>query len=348
MKRVLPPCWHFSSEKVKDELKGDPLFLLGNGELIKSNAIRQVYRSGEYYIKLDRRANRSFSGEFNSALLCEAENIPVVEHLAWGRSSEGSWLVTRAANGFVEAASLFRYRQENCVYEAMALFLKKVFNSGIWHPDLHAGNVLIEPDSCRCLLVDLHGVRKKNFFDRFRKYRMQRCIMEFRNTLSDLQMCRLITLCGIDGAEKFFAGALRREAALLQALMPKRRIQILKGYFKYTRIENSGRLVDVEVDGSELEQTVSEHTPHAAGLFLFHFFLTLAKIPHTRILACDPEENICYWENEIPEKFRSDAAPAELCRRLRCNGIKCEESDFAQGYLSDLAGVFLKNHPSGE
>ena len=343
-----PSHWHFASEKVREELKNDPLFLLGSAELVKTNAVRQVYRSGGYYLKLDRRVSRSFCGEFNSAHLCEAEHIPVVEHLCWGRNSEGAWLVTRAADGFVEAADLFKVRQEDQVYEGIALFLKKIFCSKVYHPDLHPGNILIEPATGRCLLVDLHGVRKRNFFDRFRMYMMHRCIMEFRNCRSDEQMFRLIGMCGIENGEKFFKKALVREAALLRALTPKRRTQILNGYFKYTRIEKCGRLVDVSSGEDELSACEEFSSPHAAELFLLHFFLTQAKIPHRRILAFDPESQSCFYEKAPAEQYRSDATGAELCRRLKYNGLRCEEKDFKQGYLWHLEEVFLKNNPSGE
>ena len=200
--------WHYASEEVCQELNHDPLSLLAGGENVKSNTVRQVFRSGDYYIKLDRRANRSFCGEFDSARLCAAENIPAVEHLAWGRSSEGAWLVTRAADGFVEAASLFRSRQNFEVYEKAAEFLKKIFDSKVFHPDLHMGNILVSPESCRFCLVDLHGVRRRNFFDRFKFYMMHRAVMEFRNTLSDKEMLHLISLCGIRNPELFFRKSL--------------------------------------------------------------------------------------------------------------------------------------------
>ena len=336
-------AWHFANDEARQELGGDPLQLLTDAETVKSNAVRKVYRSGPYFIKLDRRAGRSFCGEFNAALFCQREGIPVVEHLAWGKSSEGALLITRAADGFVEAASLFRSRQNFEVYEKAAEFLKKIFDSKVFHPDLHMGNILVSPESCRFCLVDLHGVRRRNFFDRFKFYMMHRAVMEFRNTLSDKEMLHLISLCGIRNPELFFRKALAREAALLRNVTPKRRRQILNGYFKYTRIEKSGRTVDIEAEEKELHEGENIVTPDASELFLFHFFLTQAKIPHRRILAFDPGEGSCLLEKELPEKYRSNADGDELCRRLKHNGISSCESDFCNGYLHDIAGVFRNN-----
>ena len=343
MSTLAANSWHYASEEVCQELKNDPLSLLAGGENVKSNTVRQVFRSGDYYIKLDRRANKSFCGEFNSARLCAAENIPAVEHLAWGRSAEGSWLVTRAADGFVESASLFKYRQNFEVYERAAEFLKKIFDSKIYHPDLHMGNVLTDTaGKCFCL-VDLHGVRKRNFFDRFRIYMMHRAVMEFRNTLSDSEMLHLIDLCGIRNPESFFRKALAREAGFLRNVTPKRRRQILNGYFKYTRIESDGRIVDIEAEEKELARCEMIVSPDAGELFLFHFFLTQAKIPHRRILAFDPAGGSCLIEEELPEKYRSRSGGAELSCRLEYNGVSSSESDFCNGYLHDIAGVFREN-----
>ena len=335
--------WHYGDEKIRQELKDNPLILLGDAENVKSNAVRQVFRSGDYYLKLDRRMGRSFRSEFNSAQMCRAENIPVTEHLAWGRSSEGSWLITRNAEGFVEAGSFFKIRREMKYYEGIAGFLKKLFQSGLYHPDLHLGNILAAPSEPRFLLVDVHGVRKRGFIDRFRLYLMHDCVMELRDTLSDDEICRLIEMCGLRHPEHFFKRSLARRARELRNAFPKRRRQILNGYFKYTRIEGDGRLVDVDAEEAELNRAEEMVTPDASELFLFHFFLNQAKIPHRRVLAFDPGKNTILLEAELPEKYRSAATAEELCRRLKFNGITSAEEDFGKGYLCNLAEVFRNN-----
>ena len=172
---------------------------------------------------------------------------------------------------------------------------------------------------------------------------MQRCIMELRNTLSDEEMIRLTGICGIRQPEQFFRKALIREAEFLEALLPKRRRQILNGYFKYTRLEDSGRLVDVNMEEDILNRSEVLSLPDGEELFLFHFFLTQAGIPHRRIGAFDPVSNRIWIENELPEKYRSNADASELVRRLNCHRMKSSENDFYNGSLHDMIGVSRKN-----
>lgn len=336
--------WHFAGAAVEKELSADPLQLLADAETVKTNAVRKVFRNGPFYIKLDRRAGKSFSGEFAGAMLCVKYGIPVVDHLAWGHSSEGAILVTREAEGFVESSAFFRKRQSRKHCEALACFLAKIFASPLYHPDLHLGNVLIHPETAQCRLVDVHGVRKRNLFDRlFRMGRMKRCIMELRNICSDSEMIDLITRCGITCGERFFRKSLAREHLLLEALQPKRRRQIMEGYFKYTRREGNGALADVDSTDRELQTCEAVVCQDAGELFLFHFFLTQAKIPHRRILKFEPDRNTVWIEKELPEEFRSAASGEELCQRLKYNFILCSENDCGTGYLHDVIGVFRKN-----
>ena len=334
--------WHFANDEARKEFGGDPLQLLAEAETVKSNAVRKVYRSGSFYIKLDRRAGRSFCGEFNAALFCQREGIPVVEHLAWGKSSEGALLITRSADGFEEAASLFRSRQSRELYQSFGGFLRKIFESRVYHPDFHGGNILINPENGQCLLVDLHGIRKRTFFDHlFRMGLMTRCIMEVRNCCSDGEMIELIESCGIPGGEAFFTSSLARENKFLAELLPKRRKQILSGYFKYT-CEAGSKLIDVSAKESEVEESEELLLPEGEELFLFHFFLTFAKIPHRRVLAFDRKSGAIWLEKELPRCYRSAASGEELCRRLKFNGVESSPEDFRDGYLYNLVEVFRK------
>ncbi len=344
MKEQSSGRWHFAGKEAEKELGGNVLALLAGAETVKSNAVRKVFRNGAYYIKLDRRAGRSFYGEFRAAGLCRSAGIEVVEHLACGRSADGACLVTRAAENFIEAASLFRTRQRWELYESFAAFLGRLLASGLYHPDLHPGNILIDPETAECRLVDLHGVRRRTLFDRlFRMGLMERCIMEVRNCCSDSEMARLLKKCSVRNPEAYFKKSLAKEAFYLEENMPKRKHQILNGYFKYTRLEGDGRLVDVESSEKELFAAEVISLPEARELFLFHFFLTQARIPHRRILALDPLKEQVWLENELPEQYRSNASAYELAQRLKYNRLESCESDYKQGYLDDIAGVFRKN-----
>lgn len=336
--------WRFSPCGAELFAGRDPLDLLADAETVKTNAVRKVFRSGGFFLKLDRRENRSFRGEFNAAMFCARQKVDAVEHLAWGRTPEGAWLITRDAEGFSEAAPVFSRRQNETLYGLLADFLRKIFESEIFHPDLHLGNVLVDPAAGRFTLVDLHGVRKKRIWDWFSRYMMQRCIMECRNALSDEEMIALVERCGIKNAESFFRKALLKEARLLELLQVKRRRQILSGYFKYTRLEGCGKLTDVNVEDDFFNDAESMVLPEAEDLFCFHFFLTQAKIPHRRIGAFDPVEKRIWIEKELPEAFCSKASAGELCRRLKHHRIDGREEEFSQGALHDIIGLFRNNN----
>ena len=336
-------CWYYASGAAREALGETPLDLLPGAETVKSNAVRKVFRSGRFFIKFDRRPGHSFRGEFQAAQLCGACGIPTVEHLAWGRTPEGTYLVTLAAEGFAEGARLFRTRQSQAIYDALADFLGKLLASPVWHPDLHLGNVLVDPSDGACRLVDLHGIRRRIFWDRFRRYLMERCIIEVRACLSDAELCALIARCGIPAPERFLALALDREASFLRTNFVKRRRQILSGYFKYTVQEPSGRLVHVDVPEDLLLSAEEMEFPEAEQLFLFSFFVEQAHVPCRRALAFDPGRPAVLMEPEVPPERRSAASAGELRERLRINGIETSEDDYGPGFLDDLPGVFRRN-----
>ena len=78
--------WEFSPGTAADELGPAPQHLLETAELIKANPVRKVFRSGEFYLKLDLRTGNRLLREWRSAELLAARHIPMVEHLALGRS----------------------------------------------------------------------------------------------------------------------------------------------------------------------------------------------------------------------------------------------------------------------
>lgn len=335
--------WCYSSDDAAKELRYSPLDLLNGAETVKCNAVRKVFRNGDYFIKFDRRSAAGFRSEFHSALLCCRYDIPAVEHLAWGKTAEGLFLVTRAAEGFVESAKFFRQRQNWRAYEATADFLCVLFQKNIFHPDLHLGNILIAPETLKMKLVDLHGIRKWSFFDNFKFYMMQRCIMELRDHLSDREMLELISRCGIKHEKYFFTGALLREFRLLRKNFPRRRRQILSGYPKYTCLEPDGTLTASGISVEELAAAEEIRLPEAEKLFVFNFFLSLAHIPHRRVLAFDRANSLVKIERELPEEYRSAASAEELQNRLHFNGIKSRIEDFGDGFLHDITAVCLLN-----
>ena len=99
--------WEFSPGTAADELGPAPQHLLETAELIKANPVRKVFRSGEFYLKLDLRTGNRLLREWRSAELLAARHIPMVEHLALGRSATGELLITRALPDAVQAGTYF-------------------------------------------------------------------------------------------------------------------------------------------------------------------------------------------------------------------------------------------------
>jgi len=60
------------------------------------------------------------------------------------------------------SATVFELRNRREVLEAAHHLMRKVFNLGLWAPDLHPGNLLWVEETKQCYLLDLAGARLLN------------------------------------------------------------------------------------------------------------------------------------------------------------------------------------------
>jgi tRNA A-37 threonylcarbamoyl transferase component Bud32 len=164
----------------------------GSAGLVKTNPARTVYKvdlpGGTVFIKHCKITGmRSWAREvirlpkarleFENSLALRERNIPAVEPLAWGHLNSyrpgESYLITRGHN----AAIPFLYYLENTlptlspeVYQEvcgriaceLGLFLARLHDEGVTHPDPHPGNLLFElpPTGIpRFALIDLHAIQ---------------------------------------------------------------------------------------------------------------------------------------------------------------------------------------------
>jgi tRNA A-37 threonylcarbamoyl transferase component Bud32 len=104
--------------------------------------------------------------EYLSALDLEAAGIPVVAMLGWGIASPNSLLVSLEAPNAVPFSEKFqeiRHLPELRLQHLtlVADFINRMIRAGIAHPDLHAGNILIQENAGgpNLLLADAEGVR---------------------------------------------------------------------------------------------------------------------------------------------------------------------------------------------
>ncbi len=322
--------WEFASETAAAELGSTPQNLLETAEPVKANPVRKVFRSGEFYLKLDLRPGDRLSREWRSAALLATRHIPMVEHLALGRASCGELLITRALPDAIQAGTYFH---RSCLRdgvpaeefaESLAEFARQIIGSGLFHPDFHCGNVLYLPERNKFALVDVYGVRKATLFDHFRRYRMERILMELRQALDRGTMLRLLSREGVSAPETFYLRALRREARRLFHEWPRRRRQILAGYPKFTRAEGPLLRV-VDPAGAPADETSGEPVQGDAEtlerLLLAHFFLQLACIPHRPALLLDRKRNLLFRARR-PAGAASPVSAGDWPERLAAYGLK--------------------------
>ena len=227
---------------------------LKNCSLVKRSSVRAVYHCGDYFLKFEFGTNlmTSFRNRLHPKArqeygigrsLAEA-GIPAVECLGWGRLGGTNVLVTRALPGCV---SVDEYYYTHIVWggespdifvSEITAYLRKFFDAGFLHRDLHFGNILYAPDKHAFALVDLIEISRPCKLTAADRKVMSRCVVTLRAGLNRAQMLQAIRAVGAaasdDEAEKYYFDEVRRTARHLKETWPKRRAQILNGYPKFT------------------------------------------------------------------------------------------------------------------
>lgn len=325
--------WLWADENIRMELGERPHHMLEGAVPVKENPVRKVFRQGNYYLKLDLRPERRLRREWRSAALIRERRLPMVEYLALGECAHGSLLITRAFPGS-EAVGAYYYRhfiannEEPGEFLALfTAFVRRMLESGLYHPDFHSGNILYSAERRELVLVDVDKVRRSNFFDR--RYPMERIVMELREPLDGDRMIELLSDIGVARPERFYLQALAGEAARLKKEWPKREKQILECYPKY--LVKEGDLLRVVNPAREVEEltdfeTIRENNQSLAKRLLAHFFLQAAAIPHRRALAWNPAKNELYLENSESYQLGVDSEDYE--ERLKFYGIETLPQDW--------------------
>ncbi len=243
--------WHIPDDSVAAAVRQ---LDLKDGELVKRSSVRAVYHCGDFFLKFEFGTNFLTSlrnslrpkarQEYEIGRSLAAAGIPAVECLGWGRLGGTNVLVTRALPGCV---SVDEYYYTHIVHggespdmfvSEVTAYLRKFFDAGFLHRDLHFGNILYDPEKHAFALVDLIEIsRPAKLTDADRKA-MSRCIVTLRAGLNRAQMLQAIRAIGAadsdDEAEKFYFDEVRRTARHLKETWPKRRSQILNAYPKFT------------------------------------------------------------------------------------------------------------------
>lgn len=277
-----------------DQLFDTPELLPVAAQKVKQNERRQVYHLDNLYYKYFLLKPRNAVREYECSRLLIKFNLPAVEYLACGVGERCGVVITREYPGG-ESVRSYYYRNfvkinadpDQFLHE-WSIFIKKVLQSEVYHPDFHNGNILYSPKLKSFALVDIDKVRRKTWLDRlFRMDAMRRITLEMREILDDRRTIELIRSCGIADAKNFYHRAMLKEAARIDAEWPRRRQQILQGYPKFTVREGELlRIVDPAGDLVDLTgcRRVFTSTERSKEILLDYFYRRL-NLLHTEKLA---------------------------------------------------------------
>ncbi len=329
--------WQLLDEQPFLDLGRHPEELTADTVPVKRNAVRAVFRRNGYYLKITV-PNRLWStlrealapkarAEFRTAQQLAAAGIPVVEHLGFGCAGGNNLLITRAFPESVPAldyAVQHLWRNTDAAPEflpGLAACWRNFLDSGFFHPDLHLGNLLYQPESGHFALVDLAGVRRRHP-TAARRRTMCRGLFDLRELLGMERFRTFTADCGLPPAE--FDALYAEVRARAAAEWPRRRRQFLQGYEKYVA-EGDGVRCFRDLDRAlrttpeaRTQLELQTGTPEALEqLALAGFRLDLMQLPHPRIAALEPKAGKLYRE---PWTALPELGP-ELRRELALWGI---------------------------
>ncbi len=181
---------------------------------VKSNTQRDVFNieaaGKKYFVKffhptslLQKTRSKILPkalSELNSAKLLEDCGIATPRIAGWGRRGSESMLVSEAV---IDAPDARRYWFSSVLHGAsgrgeflakFAEFLRKFLDSGIYHPDFHLGNILVEGkgESLSFVMIDPYGAVKLPKPRHSFKTRMLCVIGSFRGELPDAEAAALL------------------------------------------------------------------------------------------------------------------------------------------------------------
>ena len=337
--------WLFSDGAQDRFPGGDPMAAFVSPRLVKKNAVREVWRTRDFFFKFDKRPGRSFLEEFRRGSALARCGVPVVAHLACGSAPQGACLVTAALRNALTVEEFIAGKvPSDSFLDAVAGFLKLLGEKRIVHRDLHPGNVLVVPENNFLALVDVRDAFPAGFFSflLFSRTPFLRFAADLAENLPDGRVCDLLRRMGLAEPRGFLDAEFRRKALFVRREWPRRKKQILSGYPKFTRMEGS-LLFARGADTSDLARAVT--VPAGEDIFTAAFFLDLVRIPHRRVVAWDREKELLYLEPLASESPPPDRA-RELARRAGLAGVSAPAELWRTGSdglvkLSEWKGVSL-------
>lgn len=330
---------------------------------IKSNSIRTVFKVKaldetplvvKYECpcsaidKLKAHFNSKAKSELKSSLLLKELSVPCVDYLGWGRKGHESMLLSRELLKYVNAKDFWFESAANknkfklLFLRGLASFLKIFLKAGLYHPDFHIGNLLVNPGNFDFCIVDPYGIKKAPKLHEKQKFAMFRIIGALRAELSMADATELILRSGMaDSPQKakfLWKKILRKEAEEVEELWEKRKKQILSGKSKYSteviadkyksymiRNTMSSKPVlplDSVIDELPEEDFLCVSVPkkEAMKIWLESFKLQFHRIQHPAPLVWEKtglDSDFIYWKRKDIESFQNIITDHEFHERCR-------------------------------
>lgn len=279
---------------------------------VKKNPQRTVFTiNGLYYVKLftphkleDKiremmlpRARQ----EFEAGVELETAGIPVIRYLGWGRCLTSGMLVSAAEP---EAYTLWQLRREVTpkILSELARLTRQLIEKNYFHPDYHAGNILVTVDG-ELKLVDAYGIVRIGHYEFAQKSRMARIILGLKEFITDAQAVEFLVQAGLANSASEAAENWNEYLVLdgirLKKDWEKRSRQIISNYGKFVTVTDGivFRKMPDETPASLENAEINDYpAEEARKIWLDSFRFEIAGLPCRKPLAIENGTRI-YWEN---------------------------------------------------
>ena len=291
--------WQFVRSAFAGEIPG--IFRqLTEENLVKANLVRKVWRTGDHFVKIDFRSGRALFQEYSNCRRLAKAGIPAVQPEAVGIGKECGILITKRERDCLDLSEYLRTSTPTELeLEKLLEFISLCREKHLRHTDLHSGNILFQPQSCRYMLVDVRDAKIVPAIFASSRDTYLHLLFECRKNLSRSVLLKLISRLGYRDPEKVCRKQLLRASRFLWKNWPKRQKQILSGYHKFTRLEAS----TLYAAKSRLTPDDCEIENNSRQAMLAHIFLELAHIPHLEVY--------CASAGQVLREKAVDLHPAE-------------------------------------
>lgn len=329
---------------------------------VKSNSIRTVFsvKSSETPLfvkyecprstiaKLKAHFSSKAKSEFKSAILLKELSIPCVEYLGWGKKGHEGMLLSKELVNYINAKDFWfesavdKNKFKLLFLRGLASFLKIFLKSGLYHPDFHIGNLLVNPKYFDFCIVDPYGIKKTGNIPEKKKFEMFRIIGAMRAELNLTDAIDLILRSGMADsqakAKNLWKKILRKEAEEVEELWEKREKQILSGKSKYSTEVTVSRYksymirntmsskpalpLDSVIDNLPESEFLCVSIPQKEALkvWLASFKLQFHRIQHPAPLIWEKtglDSDFIYWKKSDIEAFQNIITDHEFHERCR-------------------------------